>query len=390
MTARVLFYVQHLLGIGHLKRAEILAEAMAAVGLDVTVAYGGIPIPEVPFGGVQVARLPAATIANEDFSNLLDENGRPVDAAWKSARAAALLDLWREQDPDVVLLELFPFGRRQFAFELIPLLEAIHADENRARVACSVRDVLVASRKPGRDAQVVETVRRFFDAVLVHGDPTLVPFGATFKAASEIADLIRHTGYVTGASAEISPIAGGGAEVLVSAGGGAVGAPLLFAAMEARPLTALAGKRWRFLTGPNLPDADYAKLQAMAGEGAIVERFRADFPALLKASALSISQAGYNTTMDILTSGVRAIVIPYETKGETEQRLRAEIIASKGLLIVVPAAELSATRLAKAIAEATTKPAVPLTVDISGATTTARLVRELAVGRKAQREVTIR
>ena len=47
MSARVLFYVQHLLGIGHLKRAEILAEAMAAAGLDVTVAYGGRP-PQVP------------------------------------------------------------------------------------------------------------------------------------------------------------------------------------------------------------------------------------------------------------------------------------------------------------------------------------------------------
>jgi predicted glycosyltransferase len=384
MTARVLFYVQHLLGIGHLKRAEILAEAMAASGLDVTVAYGGIPIPEVPFSAVRLARLPAATIANEDFSKLLGEAGQPVDDAWKSARARALLDLWRQHNPDVVLLELFPFGRRQFAFELIPLLEAIRVGSNRARVASSVRDVLVASRKPGRDAQVVETVRRFFDAVLVHGDPTLVPFDATFKAAGEIADLIRHTGYVTAASEGAAPAGNGGDEVLVSAGGGAVGAPLLFAAMEARPLTALAGKRWRFLTGPNLPGADYAKLQAMTGEGAVVERFRTDFPALLKASALSISQAGYNTTMDILTSGARSIVIPYETKGETEQRLRAEILASKGLLTVVPAAELSPARLAMAIGEATAKPAVPLTVDISGATTTARLVRDLAVGRIAQ------
>ena len=388
MTARVLFYVQHLLGIGHLKRAEILAEAMAAVGLDVTVAYGGIPIPEVSFSGVRLARLPAATIADEDFSSLLDENGQPVDGAWKEARATALHDLWSEHNPDVVLLELFPFGRRQFAFELIPLLEAIHADGNRARVACSVRDVLVASRKPGRDAQVVETVRRFFDAVLVHGDPTLVPFGATFKGAGEIADLIRHTGYVTSASEGAASPTNGGHEVLVSAGGGAVGASLLFAAMEARPLTALAGRRWRFLTGPNLPDADYAKLQAMPEEGVIVERFRADFPALLKASALSISQAGYNTTMDILTSGARSIVIPYETKGETEQRLRAEILASKGLLTVVPAAELSPTRLAEAVAEATAKAVAPLTVDISGATTTARLVKELAVRRLGAKGMT--
>ena len=89
MKRRVLFHVQHLLGIWHLKRAEILTEAMAGVGLDVTVAYGGLPVEEVPFRGVRVAYLPPATIANEDFSNLLDGSGRPVDDAWRSARRDA-------------------------------------------------------------------------------------------------------------------------------------------------------------------------------------------------------------------------------------------------------------------------------------------------------------
>lgn len=378
MKRRVLFHVQHLLGIGHLKRAEILAETMAGAGLEVTVAYGGLPVQEVPFRGVRVARLPPATIANEDFSNLLDGSGRPVDDAWRSARRDALLDLHRTTDPDVVLIELYPFGRRQFAFELIPLLKTIHAGDKRALVASSVRDVLVSSKKPGRDAEVVDAVRRFFDVVLVHGDPALIPFESTFASAAEIGDRIRHTGYVTATAAREAAEAAPHSEVLVSAGGGAVGAPLLFAAMSARPLTALAGTVWRFLTGPNLPAADFERLSAAGGDGAVVERFRPDFPARLRSAALSISQAGYNTTMDILTAGVKAVVIPYETGGETEQRLRAEILASRGLLTVVPAAELSPTRLAAAVAEAMAKRRAPLTVDLSGATTSARLIGELA------------
>jgi predicted glycosyltransferase len=375
---RVLFHVQHLLGIGHLKRAEILADAMAEAGLDVTVAHGGLAVEEVPFRRVRVAHLPPATIANEDFSNLLDGTGRPVDDAWRSARRDALLDLHRTTDPDVVLIELYPFGRRQFAFELIPLLETIHAGDMRALVASSVRDVLVSSKKPGRDAEVVDAVRRFFDVVLVHGDPALIPFESTFASAGEIGGRIRHTGYVTATGAREAADAAPQSEVLVSAGGGAVGAPLLFAAMSARPLTAVAGKVWRFLTGPNLPAADFERLSAAGGEGAVVERFRPDFPARLRSAVLSISQAGYNTTMDILTAGVKAVVIPYETRGETEQRLRAEILASRGLLTVVPAAELSPTRLAAAVAEAMAKHRAPLTVDLSGATTSARLISELA------------
>jgi predicted glycosyltransferase len=380
VTHRVLFYVQHLLGIGHLKRAALLAEEMAAMGLDITVANGGRPFPEVPFRGVNVVALPSAAIAGEDFSTLIDENDRPVEEAWRAGRRDALLSLYREVDPDVVLIELFPFGRRQFGFELLPLLEAIHAARDRARVACSVRDVLVTSKKPGAKAEIVRTLRRFFDAVLVHGDPALIPFGETFQAADEIAELIRYTGYVAsnrGSAGAPEP----NDEVLVSVGGGAVGARLLFTAAAARPLTALNAKVWRFLTGPNLADSAFQQLAATGDEHTIVERFRPDFSARLKNAALSISQAGYNTTMDILSSGVRAVVVPYEAKGETEQRLRSEILASKGLLSVVPEAELSPTRLAKAVAEALASPPIPADVDLSGAPTTARLVHGLAAER---------
>ena len=43
MTARVFFYVQHLLGIGHLRRAAVLARALADGGFDVLLVSGGAP-----------------------------------------------------------------------------------------------------------------------------------------------------------------------------------------------------------------------------------------------------------------------------------------------------------------------------------------------------------
>jgi predicted glycosyltransferase len=382
MTVRILFYVQHLLGIGHLKRAEILTQAMAAAGLDVTVAYGGNPIEEVRFDVVKIAQLPPATIANENFTALLDEHGHPVDETWKEVRRTALLDLHSKVNPDVVLLELFPFGRRQFAFELLPLLDNIHAAKNRSLVACSVRDVLVASKRPGREEEVVARARRYFDTIFVHGDPALIPFGATFTGAAQIAELIQHTGYVA-AAPDKAISADGKDEVLVSAGGGAVGAPLLLTALEARPLTPLAGHTWRLLTGPSFPDDDFARLSARAGANTIVERFRGDFSARLRTSALSISQAGYNTTMDILQSGVRAVVVPYQTKGETEQRVRAELLADRGVLTVVPESKLSPSRLAKGVADELQRSTKTLMIDFSGAETTAELIRRLAAQRVA-------
>jgi predicted glycosyltransferase len=376
-VTRVLFHVQHLLGVGHLRRAELLAEAMRAAGLDVTVALGGAPVPDVPFAGIDTVALPAAHIAGEDFGTLLDADGNAVDEVWKARRAAALLSLFHALRPEIVLLELFPFGRRQFRFELFPLLEAARQATPRPLVAASVRDILVSARKPGRAEEAAEIARSSLDAILVHADPDIVAFGATFPLADRLAGLVRYTGYVA-PPPPVSASTEGVGEVVVSAGGGAVGAPLLFAALAARPATIVRDATWRFLTGPNLSDADYAGLAAAAGPKAIVERFRPDFSARLSNAALSISQAGYNTIMDIVRAQVPAVVVPYETPSETEQRLRADLLAARGLLGVVPAAALAPDTLATAIDAAFRrgKPSASK-VDLDGAAHTAALVAQL-------------
>ena len=66
-----------------------------------------------------------------------------------------LARLYREVEPQVLITELYPFGRRPFRFELEPLLAG--AAEGRARplVIASVRDILVPSTKAGRDHEMV-------------------------------------------------------------------------------------------------------------------------------------------------------------------------------------------------------------------------------------------
>jgi predicted glycosyltransferase len=101
-----------------------------------------------------------------------------------------LLKAWRAARADVLVVELFPFGRRQLRFELLPLLEAA----GEALVVCSVRDLL--QRRPEREAEAVALVEQHFDRVLVHGDPRVAPLGATFGAAERIAAKLAYTGYV--------------------------------------------------------------------------------------------------------------------------------------------------------------------------------------------------
>jgi predicted glycosyltransferase len=366
----VLFYVQHLLGIGHLRRAALIARAILAAGLELRFVSGGMPAGELDIGGASLVQLPPAISADVHFSRILDEHGQAIDEVWRDRRRRLLLEAFAEARPDLVLIEMFPFGRRQFAFELVPLLQTARARS--LPIAVSLRDILVAKNRPERIAETVALVQTYVDLVLVHGDPRLVRLDATFPAAGEIADRLVYTGYVAEA---VPPAAAEGEEVLVSAGGGAVGGPLLRAALAARPATRAAAAPWRLITGPNLPAGELADLEAAAPSGVVIERFRPDFPVLLARSRLSLSQAGYNTVMDILATGARALVIPFAEGAESEQSLRARLLAERGLLGV---AEAEPVPLAAAIDAALARPRPgPGSVDLDGADETARQIARM-------------
>jgi predicted glycosyltransferase len=350
---RVFFYVQHLLGIGHLKRAATIARALRAAGLEVTLASGGLPVE-----GIEVLQLPPAS--SPDFQRLVDARGEPVDEAWKSRRRDLLLDAF--QGHDALIVELFPFGRRQMRFELIPLLE-------RARgrlVVSSVRDIL--QPKPAREDEALEYFERYFDRLLVHGDPRLVRLERSFAKAARLAGKLHYTGYVVDGN-EASGDEGKD-EVLVSAGGGAVGRRLLEAAIAARPLTALRDRTWRVLTG-----VDGAP--GLQADGVIVERSRQDFTLRLKNCVLSVSQAGYNTVLETLQARARAVLVPYAGGGEYEQTLRARLLSGRGLVHLVEEDALAPATLAAAIDRAAAGPRPPAgAVDLDGARRSAQLLRE--------------
>ncbi len=372
---RLLFWVQHLLGIGHLRRAATLARALRADGFEVTVASGGLPVPGLDLGGAAFEQLPPAKAVDIYFKDLRAPDDSPIDDAWRERRRDALLGLFRRLRPDILLTELFPFGRRQFRFELLPLLEAARVAAPPPLIACSVRDILVQPPKEERRAEMLDTARRHYDLVLVHGDPTLVAFEETFPPMTGIGDLVRYTGYVVDRPRGRSA-APRGRGVVVSAGGGAVSEPLLRAAIAARPLTPLADAPWRVLVGHSLAEPVYQELRRIAPSGVVVERARPDFIELLRGSLLSISQGGYNTVMEVLDAGIRAVVVPYAGGLETEQTLRAERLQTRGVLQVVPEAALSPEAIAAAAARALAGPPARLAaLDMGGAERTVQLLR---------------
>ncbi|MEH6525758.1 MAG: glycosyltransferase [Sneathiella sp.] len=373
---KILFYVQHLLGIGHLRRAATLTRNLVRAGFDVTVVSGGQKI-EIDMGGARLVQLPATRATDLYFKVLVDEEGEQIDDDWRQKRANILLDLWREVKPDVLMFELFPFGRRQMRFELLPLLDAAKTDDHPPVIISSVRDILVAQNKPGRNDEMLSLVETYFNYVLVHGDPDLISLDQTFPHTSRIHDRLFYTGYVVDQTGVKGPSgAPGEDEIIVSSGGGAVGTDLLKTAMKARALSSAKNLTWRMMVGATVEDSVFDELSSLAPDGVIVERARTDFTTLLMNCTLSISQGGYNTVMEVLFAKCRAVIVPYAGGLETEQTLRARLLAQKGVLQIADEKGLTAEILAAKIEEALSGPPATAQIDTNGAAKSVELIKK--------------
>ncbi len=380
MSLRVLIAVTHLLGAGHLTRAAALARAFAREGHRTTLVSGGSPARLAGIDNVSLVQLPPVRTLGTDFRTLLDEAGAPVGEGRLTARRVLLAETLRAARPDILITELFPFGRRVLADEFAVLTEEARRLSPRPLVLCSIRDILVAPVKPERIEEAHRRILRDYDAILVHGDPHFIPLDASWPIDKRIGPLLRYTGYVDEDSDPIPEGARHG--IVVSGGSSAASLPLYRAAVAAARI--IADRSWRILVGRGLAEMDFQSIKALAPAHAVVERARPDFRALLARAELSVSQAGYNTVVDLLRTGVRSVLVPFEAGRETEQRMRAERLQALGIADVVPEDALSPQRLAEAIRHGLSRPgssSPPPSLD--GARRSVAVAEELALSRPA-------
>ncbi len=368
-TPRILFYFLHLLGVGHVHRAQRLISAFADAGLETDAIIGGKPVPHLQFAARTTQYLPPIMARDATYSETLDENGKPLTANYIERRTGELLKIFNQLDPDLILIEAFPFGRRVVRQELKALLDAAAARTPKPLVVSSVRDILQEKRKPGRAEEVRDLIDQYFDHVLVHSDPNLITLDATYPLAGQISHKLSYTGFVV--PPKIANHDAVQFDVIVSAGGGGFGAPLMQTSLDAAKRDGKSGRRWCLATGPNLDDETFAQLHLNIPDHITIVRHLDGLAAHLKQAQISISQCGYNTAMDVLQaaveSGTKGIFVPYDTQGQTEQLRRAELLQQSGFAQSLPQSSLTTERLGQAIERAEMMKLPHLDIDFKGA-----------------------
>jgi predicted glycosyltransferase len=282
----------------------------------------------------------------------------------------------RRTRPDVAITELFPFGRRALAEEFEAGLAALKDVPRPPLVFASVRDVLAPPSSEKKALRTRTMLDRFYDGVLVHSDPAVIPLETSWPVTPDIAAMLRYTGFIAAAGDDEPGREEPGGEILVTAGGGPVGRRLFETAIGAARLT--GAMPWRLLVGGADAAAQCERLAMLAqGLPVTVEPVRADYRALLRHCAAAVGHCGYNTAIDWMRAGVPGVFVPFAEGGEMEQTIRARLLAARFGFSLVEDAALSPQTLADAVRHAlrTGRPTVD-GIDLDGAAESGRLVLE--------------
>src|SRR6266404_1028615 len=390
---KVLFYCQHVLGIGHLVRSAEIARALSR-DWDVTFVSGGASVQGYPFPpGVKLVQLPALQ-TDEEFGALDSCGSAHTVEEIQELRRKQLLALFDEIRPDTLVIELFPFGRKRFAFELIPLLDRARSRKEETLVACSLRDILVEKTDQAKhEERVCRIINSYFDLILVHGDPAFQRLDETFHSVGDLHCEIKYTGHVQqdepAPAVQKHRISDAGPTIVASIGSGRYrhGQVLLESVIQAAALLKdTMPHRFRVFAGPLIPQEAYVTLEDLARgmPNVEIEKYSPNFIEYLRRADLSISMGGYNTIMNILATGVPSLVYPYTANHDLEQHIRARKLESLGVVDLLHPEMLPPELLAPRIAGMLTKKPVSLPLNLDGAANTARILR-LSVSTRLER-----
>ncbi len=381
---KIIFYCQYVWGMGHFIRSLEFTRALS--DHDVTLIAGGQEVEVDLPKHVRLLRLPILYM-DEKFTRLIPGiSGQSVEQI-QHERRKTIYSLMEHLQPDLFIVELYPFGRSMFGFELEPLLEDIREGKfGHVKAVCSLRDILVEKKDPSAyEERVLQKLNRHFDALLIHSDPALLRLEETFSRLRDIKIPVVYTGFIT---QQTDPAKGrslrrelaiscGQKFIVASAGGGRSGYRLLTSVIDACELLRdRLSLRLEVFTGPFMENEEFEKLSARTSASFRIRRYTKRFLDYLYAADLSVSLAGYNTCMNLLVTKVPALVYPYSR--QQEQPLRANRIKNLLPMKILNTTDLQPVPLSKHIDQLLHQPVTSdtLSIDFYGAANAASFLKK--------------
>lgn len=351
-SPKIALYSHDTMGLGHVRRNLQIARTLAGKPLEANVLLiagvheaGGFAMPD----GVDCLTLPAY---HKNLDGVYSARSLGVGtAALRNLRSQTIDAALKNFAPDLFIVDNVPQGALE---ELTPVLERLGQD-GRTRCVLGLRDILDEPdtvRQQWHKLDNSQAVRSYYDAVWIYGDRNIYDAVKEYAFAPDIAAKVSFTGYLDQRDRLTIESHGFGLPnrmtnaldrqdfTLCMIGGGQDGAAI--ARIFARS-TMPNGELGVLVTGPFLPAAEKYRLKA---ENANNPQLRIlDFDpepiGLMHQARRVIAMGGYNTVMEILSLGKRALIVP-RRRPRLEQTIRAQRFQALGLLDYIDFDELTA------------------------------------------------
>ena len=377
-TSRLIIYSQDGLGLGHMRRTSAIAgrvlhrlptacvltlsDSQLGQFFPISSSHDYLKLPSIVKmgpGDWRAARLPLA------FQTI------------QAMRQEIICSATMRFRPDIFLVDHMPHGTMG---ELLPTLRALKAANAHTKIVLGLRDILDAPsvvEEHWRTEGAYDAVEEYYDLVLIYGMRELFDMAEHYHFSPAMRTRSRYCGSVCPAPADRrrQPVRAGlnghrdAQLIVVMAGGGADAYPMMRATLDALSLLQQQHIYCLVITGPFMPSNLQHDLQARAATlPAHVLTAVEDTYSYLEEADLVIAMAGYNTTVEILQSGKRAILVPRRGPS-AEQRMRANLFAAKGWVAMLDPDQLHPERFADLIATTLAQhaqPTTPIAPDLEG------------------------
>ncbi len=394
---RVALYSHDTLGLGHLRRNLLIAQALSNSQLEVTnllitgaheANFFNLP------NGADCLTLPRLQ-KGEDGSYASGKLDISVSDLVR-LRSEAIYSALKAFQPDLLIVDKVPGG----AFgELLPTLRHIAHGRN-TKCVLGIRDVLddpATVRSEWDRSASDETVRQFYDEIWIYGDQQIYDPVEEYGWSSEVASKVQHTGYLDQSVRVTKECPEPESEewitklrqkhetlIVCTLGGGKDGYRLAETFLEAIKQSNAYGV---LLTGPFMPRKLLRGLHEMAKSqpNVSVVEFTAEADQLIRLADGVVAMAGYNTVCSILSFRKRALLVP-RVYPRQEQWIRATRLQQLGLADVVHPDELNPASIQAWIHQISTDESkVPRRFDMNGLGRVVEYASSLITGRSNQR-----
>ena len=384
-SPRLLLYSHDTFGLGHIRRTLAIAAQVAddlgnvrQLLVTGSMVAGAFDLPP----HLDWIKLPALS---KHSDGRYKSRALPLSLAqtmtWREQMILQAVEAFR---PDVVLVDKTPAGVEG---ELLPALRHIKTWMPTTHLVLGMRDIEDDPKTTCAEwntAGARELHDSIYNRILLYGSRDVFDPVLEYEMSPAAESKLIECGYLgrsTTTRAKQTVRRELGAEdkplVVVTAGGGGDGFELIENFLAARATSAtLRAAHCLVVTGPLMARKKRDLIKNARAEHLTVIEFTPDLMSYLGAADLVVSMAGYNTVCETLSLGTRVLLVP-RVRPRSEQLIRAERLAARGLARMVLPDELTPERLVSEIETTLAAPPPRVTLNLNGLALASHVLREL-------------